>query len=95
MPGYVIADIDVHDPENYEEYKKTATPTATEFGGRYIVRGGKLEVLEGEWAPKRFVIIEFPSVEQAKAWWNSQSYAGPKKIRQASAKSNFFIVEGM
>ena len=50
MPGYVIADIDVHDPENYEEYKKTATPTATEFGGRYIVRGGKLEVLEGEWA---------------------------------------------
>ena len=46
MPGYVICDIDVHDPENYEEYKKTATPTATEFGGRYIVRGGKLEVLK-------------------------------------------------
>jgi len=94
MPGYVIADIDVHDPENYEEYKRTATPTATEFGGRYIVRGGKLEVLEGEWLPKRFVIIEFPSVEKAKAWWNSQSYSGPKKIRQATAKSNFFVVEG-
>ena len=94
MPGYVIADIDVHDPENYEEYKRTATPTAMEFGGRYIVRGGKLEVLEGEWAPKRFVIIEFPSVEQARAWWNSQSYSGPKQIRQACAKSNFFVVEG-
>jgi uncharacterized protein (DUF1330 family) len=94
MPAYVVADIDVHDPQKYEEYKRTATPTAQEFGGRYIVRGGPLESLEGNWAPKRLVVIEFPSVEKAKAWWNSQIYAGPKAIRQASARSQFVVVEG-
>lgn len=95
MPAYVVADVNVFDPEKFEEYKKTAGPTSAEFGGKYLVRGGKLEALEGQWAPARFVIIEFPSVEKAKAWWNSQSYAGPKAIRQACAKSNFIVVEGM
>ncbi len=95
MPAYVVADVNVLDPEKFEEYKKTAGPTSAEFGGKYLVRGGKLEALEGQWAPTRFVIIEFPSVEKAKAWWNSQSYAGPKAIRQACAKSNFIVVEGM
>ena len=65
------------------------------YGGRYLVRGGKLEALEGSWSPKRFVVIEFPSVEQAKKWWHSQEYAGPKAIREASARSNFIVVEGM
>ena len=95
MPAYVVADLNVFDPEKFEEYRKTAGPTAAEFGGKYLVRGGKLEALEGNWAPTRLVILEFPSVEKAKEWWNSQSYAGPKKIRQASAKSNFLVVEGM
>ena len=95
MPAYVIADIDVQDAEKFEEYKKTAAATSVPFGARYLVRGGKVEGLEGGWMPKRFVIIEFPSVEQAKAWWNSQGYAGPKAIRQSCAKSNFIVVEGM
>ena len=95
MSAYVIADINVHDPEKFEEYKKQAGPTSAEFGGKYLVRGGKLEALEGGWNPARFVIIEFPSVEKAKAWWNSQAYEGPKAIRQAAAKSNFIVVEGM
>jgi uncharacterized protein (DUF1330 family) len=95
VAAYVIADIDVHNPEKFEEYRKQASATAAEFGGKYLVRGGKLEVLEGQWNPTRFVIIEFPSVENAKAWWDSQAYAGPKAIRQASAKSNFIVVEGM
>jgi len=95
MPAYVIADVHVHDPEKFEEYKKTAGPTSAEFGGKYLARGGKVEVLEGDWNPARFVIIEFPSVEKAKEWWNSPSYAGPKAIRQACAKSSFIVVEGM
>ena len=95
MPAYVVTDVTVLDPDKFEEYRKTAGPTSAEFGGKYLVRGGKLEALEGQWAPTRFVIIEFPSVEKAKAWWNSQSYAGPKAIRQACAKSNFIVVEGM
>lgn len=95
MPAYVVADIDVHDPVQFEEYKKSAGPCAAEFGGRYIVRGGGLECLEGTWSPKRLVILEFPSVEQARAWWDSASYAGPKKTRQASAKSQFVVVEGL
>ena len=95
MAAYVIADVNVQDPVKFEEYKKTAGPTSAEFGGKYLVRGGKVDVLEGQWNPSRFVIIEFPSVEKAKAWWNSQVYAGPKAIRQACAKSNFFVVEGM
>ena len=95
MPAYVIADIDVQDAEKFEEYKRTAAATSAPFGARYLVRGGKVEGLEGDWLPKRFVVIEFPSVEQAKAWWNSQGYSGPKAIRQSCAKSNFFVVEGM
>ena len=94
MPAYVIADIDVQDPEKFEEYKKGAPPSSAPFGAKYLVRGGKVEGLEGDWLPRRFVVIEFPSVEQAKAWWNSQAYAGPKAIRQSCAKSNFIVVEG-
>lgn len=95
MPAYVVADIDVQNVEGFEEYRKQAGATSVAYGGRYLVRGGKLEALEGAWAPKRFVVIEFPSVEKAKAWWNSQEYAGPKAIRQACARSNFILVEGM
>jgi len=95
MPAYVIADIDVQDAAKFEEYKKLSGPSGTPFGARYLVRGGKVEGLEGAWVPKRFVVIEFPSVEQAKAWWNSEAYGRARSIRQTCAKSNFVLVEGM
>jgi uncharacterized protein (DUF1330 family) len=95
MAAYVIADIDVHDPEKFEGYRQQAGPTSAQYGGKYLARGGKVEILEGEWLPKRCVVIEFPSVEQAKAWWNSQEYAGPRAIRQSAAKSRFIVVEGL
>jgi len=95
MPAYIVADIVVHDLEAFEEYKKQAAATCLAYGGRYLVRGGRLEALEGSWAPKRFVVIEFPSVERAKDWWNSQEYSGPKAIRQAAAGSSFIVVEGV
>ena len=95
MPAYVIADINVHDPQKFEEYKKGSAPSSAPFGAKYLVRGGRVEGLEGDWLPGRFVVIEFPSLEQAKAWWNSQGYAGPKAIRQSCATSNFIVVEGV
>lgn len=95
MPAFVIVDIDVHDPVRYEEYKKLAAPTVTAYGGKYIVRGGKAETLEGDWSPKRLVVLEFPSVEQAKAWLNSPEYSPVRKIRHATATSQMVVVEGV
>lgn len=94
MPAYVIADIDVQDAEKFEEYKKLAPPSSVPYGARYLVRGGKVEGLEGSWMPRRFVVIEFPSAEQARAWWNSSAYGAAKAIRQTCALSNFILVEG-
>jgi len=69
--------------------------TLAAYGGNFIVRGGKLETLEGEWSPERFVIIEFPSTDQAKAWWGSMAYAEAKALRQATSASEMIVVEGV
>jgi uncharacterized protein (DUF1330 family) len=94
MPAYVVVDIQVQDPARYEEYKRQAAPSVTAFGGRYLVRGGALTKLEGDWTPGRFVILEFPSVARAKEWWNSDLYRPIKAIRHATARSNMVLVEG-
>jgi uncharacterized protein (DUF1330 family) len=95
MAAYVIADIDVQDAAKFEEYKKLSAPSSAPFGAKYLVRGGKVEGLEGAWMPKRFVVIEFPSFEKAKEWWNSENYAGAKAIRQSCARSSFIVVDGV
>ena len=69
-------------------------PSLEAFGGRFLVRGGKVETLEGAWTPNRLVIVEFPSVERAKAWWSSAEYAEAKALRQATAKTKLIVVEG-
>lgn len=94
MAAYVIAEIDVTDPVGYEEYRKLGPPTIAAYGGKFVVRGGKVEVLEGSWAPKRLVVIEFESVERAKEWWASQEYSAAKQVRQKTAVTNMIIVEG-
>lgn len=94
MPAYVVVEVEVEDPIRYEEYKKMVPPSLTAYGGRFLVRGGKVENLEGDWSPKRLVIAEFPSVEQAKAWWSSPEYADAKALRQATAKTQMIVVEG-
>ncbi len=94
MPAYVIVDIEVTDPVRYEEYKKLAAPTVAAYGGRYIVRGGKVETLEGDWQPNRFVILEFPSVQRAKEWWGSAEYRPGKALRHLTARSQMIVVEG-
>ena len=94
MPAYIVVEVEVEDPVRYEDYKKMVPPSLAAFGGRFLVRGGMVENLEGDWAPKRLVICEFPSVEQAKAWWSSPEYAEAKALRQATAKTQMIVVEG-
>ena len=95
MPAYIIVEIDILDPVGYEEYKKLAGATVEKYGGKYIVRGGKTEVLEGEWQPKRLVVLEFPSMDAAKQWLNCEEYRQPRKMRHATAKTNMMLVEGV
>jgi uncharacterized protein (DUF1330 family) len=95
MPAYVITEIDVHDTVRYEDYKKISTASVQAFGGRFVVRGGKVETLEGTWSPKRFVVVEFPTVERAKEWWSSAEYAPGKKLRNETATSQMIVVEGV
>lgn len=95
MPAYVIAEIDVTDPKGYEEYRKLGPPTIAAYGGKFVVRGSKTEVLEGSWAPRRLVVLEFESVERAKEWWASKEYSAAKQVRQKTAVTNMIVVEGV
>ena len=94
MAGYVIVEIDVTDPVRYEQYKKQAQDTVHAYGGRYLVRGGRCETLEGDWAPKRIVVLEFDSFERAKEWWSCQEYAPARQLRWDTAVSRMLLVEG-
>lgn len=95
MAAYVIAHVDVKDPVRYEDYKKMVMPTLTAFGGRFLARGGTVETLEGDWKPKRLVILEFPSPERAKAWWGSHEYADAKALRQATSEGSLVLLHGI
>lgn len=95
MLAYVVVEVEVLDADRYETYKRMVPPSLAAYGGRFIVRGGAAETLEGTWSPKRLVILEFPSVERAKAWWESTEYAEAKKLRQATARTQMIIVEGV
>ena len=95
MAAYIIVDIDIHDPEIYEEYKRLAPASIAKYGGKYLTRGGKTEVLEGDWGPKRLVILHFESMQRAKDWLHSMEYEHPKKLRHRSARSNMILTEGI
>jgi len=95
MAAYVIVDIQVTDPAGYAEYRRLAPPIVAAYGGKYLVRGGALETLEGDWAPQRLVVLEFPSVAQAKAWWDSPEYRPLREMRQRTTLSRMVVVEGV
>lgn len=95
MPAYVIVDVDVKDPETYKEYRAKAAPTVTQHGGRYIVRGGAATHVEPGWDLHRFVILEFPSVAAARAWYDSPDYQAVLPIRLRSTRSRLAFVEGL
>lgn len=94
MAAYIIVEIDIHNLAEYEEYKKLTPASIAAYNGKFVVRGGHSETLEGEWKPKRIVVIEFPTVEKAKTWWNSPEYSPAKKLRQRIAQTNMIVVEG-
>ncbi len=95
MSAYVIANVTVKDPVRYEDYRRLVTPTLAKYGGRFIARGGRVEVLEGAWQPARLVILEFPSSDAAREWWNSPEYSEAKQIRQATSEGTLLILEGV
>jgi uncharacterized protein (DUF1330 family) len=95
MAAYIVTEIDVRDAERYEDYKRLVPPTLAGYGGRFVVRGGAAETLEGDWSPRRIVVLEFPSAEKAKEWWGSDAYAPAKELRQATAHTRMILVEGV
>jgi uncharacterized protein (DUF1330 family) len=95
MAAYVVLNIEVTNPEQYAGYVKAAGATVEQYGGRYLVRGGKAEKLEGSIHPKRIVVLEFPSLERAKAWWDCEEYREPKALRQSASISDTILVDGV
>ena len=94
MPAYVIVDLEVTDPAVFAEYRQQVPATIEKYGGKFLVRGGQFEQLEGSWQPTRLVLLEFPSMEQAKRWYDSEEYREPKALRLKASKANLIIVEG-
>jgi uncharacterized protein (DUF1330 family) len=95
MPAYVVVEVEVHDPDAYAEYRPLSGASVEQYGGRFIVRGGTVETVEGGWQPQRFVIIEFPSMEAARTWYDSPEYAKALPIRHRHATSKMLFVEGL
>jgi uncharacterized protein (DUF1330 family) len=95
MAAYIIVDIDVHDAPGLEEYRRQVPATLARYGGRFVVRGGAFQALEGAWQPKRLVVLEFPSAEQARRWYHSEEYRPLKAMRLEASTSNLILVEGV
>jgi len=95
MPAYLIADVEVLDSAGYEAYRQRVPATIAAYGGRYIARGGDTEALEGGWSPQRCVLIEFPTMTQLKAWWDSPEYVPLRAIRQRTTRSRLVATEGL
>ena len=95
MSAYLVVNIDVRDPERYAEYVKRVPATIAQYDGKYLARGGRAETLEGEWTPKRVVVLEFPSYERARQWWTCEEYRELKELRRSASVGNIILVEGM
>ncbi len=95
MPAFVIVEIEVNDLEDYEDYKKLVPASVEAYGGRFIARGGATESLEGDWAPERIVVLEFPNLERARQWWASPEYSDAKAIRMRAARTRMIATEGV
>lgn len=93
MPAYVIVDIQIHDSAGYDEYRKVVGASLARYGGKFLVRGGEIDVLEGNWMPQRIVILEFDSAARARAWYDSEEYRLPKQMRMRASTANLIVVE--
>jgi uncharacterized protein (DUF1330 family) len=94
VAAYIIGNIEVTSPEPYASYVSHVGASVAQYGGRFIVRGGRAEKLEGPLEPRRVVVIEFPTVERAKAWWESEEYRELKSLRRSASTGSLFVVEG-
>ncbi len=94
MAAYVLGEIEVTNPEGYDDYTARVPATIAQYGGRFLVRGGAAEPLEGEWPQRRRVLIEFPTMEAARRWWDSAEYAQPKALRRANSTGRLLLLEG-
>jgi uncharacterized protein (DUF1330 family) len=95
MPAYVIADVTVTDLPAMEEYRKQVPATLAKYGGRFLVRGGAHQAVEGDWKPARLVVIEFPSLADARRWYDSEEYRAPKALRMRAGRTSVVIVDGV
>ncbi|KWB66728.1 D-fructose-6-phosphate amidotransferase [Burkholderia ubonensis] len=94
MAAYVVFDIDVLDSDAYQDYRRLGAPTVAAFGGRFLARGGGVETLEGDWAPKRIVVLEFETAERARAWYDSDGYREARRLRERAARTIGILVDG-
>jgi uncharacterized protein (DUF1330 family) len=94
MPAYVIVETDIHDPEQYEQYKAASPAAVAGGGGRFLVRGGELAVLEGDWKPTRLVVLEFEDLDAVKRWYDSPEYQAAKQLREGAANLRMVAVQG-
>jgi uncharacterized protein (DUF1330 family) len=95
MPAYVISDVEFLDPEFVAQYRALAPASIATYGGRYIVRGGAIEPVEGDWRPENIVIVEFPSMERAREWYRSAEYGEALKLRERALRRRLIFVEGL
>ena len=95
MPAYLIANVDIKDSEKIKEYLSSTPEILKKYSGRFLVRGGDIWIAEGDWNPKRIVVVEFDTFEKAKEFWNSSDYKPLKELRQASASTDMIIVDGI
>jgi len=95
MSAYVIVDLTIHDPAAYAEYGKVVGDSLARYGGKFVVRGGAIDVLEGNWRPQRLVVLEFDNAARARQWYDSEEYRLPKQMRMRASSANLVIVEGL
>lgn len=95
MSAYLIADVDITDPAGFADYSRQVPASLEPYGGRYLIRGGAAAVLEGDWLPKRCVVIEFPDMQRLKAWWESPAYRVLRVLRERTATSKITAIEGV
>ena len=95
MPAYVVIETDINDPQQYERYKAASPDAVHSGGGSFLVRGGELAVLEGDWDPSRLVILEFPDLDGVKRWYDSPEYVEARKLREGAANLRMVAVQGL
>jgi uncharacterized protein (DUF1330 family) len=95
MPAYVISDVTIQDTAAMDSYRSRAAASIAHYGGRYLARGGAVEILEGGWCPNAIIIVEFPDRERARAWYRSPEYAAALQFRDAALIRNLILVEGV